>query len=422
MGDDMQEKSIKLQKNMHIIQLLGFIDKHGNYFISDETARNLIDLQKIEIEDEYKIDVANKYINLQSAALFDGRPLFFRVETEQNKDSQRATLFLQEEADEMGGLIAFTYLTPLAVFESTNTETFMCDLSEQFGIENGITDNETNISKLDSHIKTRNAKRRVIEAEAERLSRTAMIRINRMLSETVQKEFNEIKQTAKRFTRAGKPNYYQAQVQMVKHVTEQRGLQDSAELHPVMQVIEKLENRIDEFTQKTLADEMLTDTKPAEITHKTAKAVHSAASTRSPRRDTIINKLPAVERAAIMSSKFDFDKLLASIKGDKRQNNNPLKLSKDAPKKRERFNRVYKQKAPRVLQVIDSAEEIDDETVDAIAIGDITSETSTAREQIEQAVREGLKDHIYRREEKKATLTIAQTAQKNKEDEQNISK
>jgi hypothetical protein len=202
-------EKVLLQNDAHIFQMLGdFDDRHG-YGLPKDIAEALIKLPKKPIASEDEIDVGTNVAFLRSDVGID-----FCLED--------STLFLVERATEMGGLIAFTYLTPLTEI----TLDYFKNL-----------DVNVDLAPIKERIQARRIKRQTILAEHERLALGAMRRARKILTYQPLPDFDEAKSVGKRFIRKGKPDYNTSQLQLLAHIIDKGDL-----LHPVADIIGRWQN------------------------------------------------------------------------------------------------------------------------------------------------------------------------------------
>lgn len=166
-----------LKNDSHIFQMLGaFDDRHG-YRLPADLAEILIKMPKTLTVSRDEIDVGANIA-------------FFTADLGLEFCLENSTLFLVERAAEMGGVVAYTYLVPLA--EVT--------LDYFKGLDANI-----DLAPLKDRIKKRRAQHTAILAEHERLARGAV----KKLGAPDVEEY-------KRFIRRGKPDFCCAQLQYIE--------------------------------------------------------------------------------------------------------------------------------------------------------------------------------------------------------------
>ena len=163
----------------HVIQMLGNLDERRNYLLPKDIAEILIKLPKAPVVSPDEIDVGTNIA-------------FLKGELNTEFCIKDGTLYLVERATEMGGLLAYTYLTPLTEITLDYFKTLNPD---------------TDLTPLQTRIQNRRTQYMTVLAEHERLARAAM----RKLSPP---EVGE----AKRFIRPGKPDYRCSQLQYLEHI------------------------------------------------------------------------------------------------------------------------------------------------------------------------------------------------------------
>ena len=196
-------------------------DKHG-YALPKHLADILIKMPKKPVVSKDEIDVGVNVAFLRSDSGVD-----FCLEN--------STLFLVERASEMGGLIAFTYLTPLTEV----TYNYFKEL-----------DASVNIAPLKERIQQRRAKHQALLAEHERLAQDSMRRVRKTLTYQPLPEFEQLKATGKRFVRPGKSDYNTSQLQILEYVIEKGDL-----LHPARDLIKRWKTACDNKTSAMILSE-----------------------------------------------------------------------------------------------------------------------------------------------------------------------
>ena len=161
----------------HVLQMLGNLDDRRTYLLPKDIAEILIRMPKTPVVSENEIDVG-----INTAFLKSNCGIEFYLED--------STLSLVERAYEMGGLIAYTYLTPL-------TEITL-DYFENL-------DPQLDLTPLKERKRQRREKYNLVLAEHERLARAAMKRL-------APPDIGEFK----RFIRLGKPDFYCSQLQLLE--------------------------------------------------------------------------------------------------------------------------------------------------------------------------------------------------------------
>ena len=166
-------------KTAHKVQLLE---------VTPDVKRELLALDKIEIVDENKLPLGES-IKLESAKLFDGRPIKFL--------SDGKTMYLCNIAEEMGGMVEYTYLVPLEGTKTSNTTDY-----------------------LTVAVAEQTMRRKKQLEECERICRGVATRVKKQLEQQQIIEFERLKKDAKRFIREGQKGYQTAQVQMLSYILQ----------------------------------------------------------------------------------------------------------------------------------------------------------------------------------------------------------
>jgi len=224
---------VLLKNDTHIFQMLGdFDDRHG-YALPKEIAEILIKMPKKPIVSKDEIDVGPNVAFLKSDTGID-----FCLED--------STLFLVERAFEMGGLLAFTYLTPLTEI----TLDYFKNL-----------DANIDLTPLKERIQARRIKYQTILAEHERLAQGAMRRVRKILTYQPLPDFDSSKSVGKRFIRPGKPDYNTSQLQLLAHIIDKKDL-----LHPAADVISHWQTACNNKSSALILSEPASEFHTAQIT------------------------------------------------------------------------------------------------------------------------------------------------------------
>jgi hypothetical protein len=260
---------IILKNDAHILQMLGnFDDRHG-YALPKDIAEALIKMKKLPVVSKDEIDVGVGVAFLRSASGID-----FCLEG--------STLFLVERASEMGGLVDFTYLTPLV---EVNLDYFK-------NLEDNI-----DLEPLRKRVNERRAKRQALQAEHERLANGAMRRAQKILGFQPLPEFDKILSDGKRFVRHGKPDFNTSKLQMLEHIVEKTDT-----LHPVADVIRNWKTACGNKTSAMLLSEI-----PVEL--------HTPV---------IVGK---AKQSAPGKKTLDFKSIIAGLMKQDKQRKNPTRLA-----------------------------------------------------------------------------------------------
>lgn len=209
-----------------------FDDRHG-YGLPKDIAEVLIKMPKKPVASEDEIEVGTNVAFLRSDAGID-----FCLED--------STLFLVERATEMGGLLAFTYLTPLTEI----TLDYFKNLDANF-----------DLAPIKERIEARRIKRKTLLAEHERLALGSMRRAKKILTYQPVPDFEETKSAGKRFIRKGKPDYNTSQLQLLSHIIDKGDL-----LHPVSDIISRWKNTCNNKASALLLSETTTELHVPQIT------------------------------------------------------------------------------------------------------------------------------------------------------------
>jgi len=213
---------ILLKNDAHILQMLGNFDHGHSYALPKDIAEILIKMPKTPVVSKDEIDVGSNVAFLKSDSGID-----FCLED--------GTLFLVERATEMGGLVAYTYLTPLTEITLDYFKSI---------------DPNIDLTPIKDRIAARRTKQQKIMAEHERLARTAMNRAQKILNHQPIDQFDQSKSTAKRFIRPGKPDYNTSQLQLLAHTIDKNDL-----LHPATEIINRWKNACNNKTSAALLSE-----------------------------------------------------------------------------------------------------------------------------------------------------------------------
>jgi len=197
---------VLLKNEAHLFQMLGALDSTNGYGLPKDIAEILIKLPKKPVVSKDEIDVGTNV-----AFLASGCGIEFCL--------QGSVLSLVEKAEEMGGLVAFTYLTPLAEI----TEEYFANL-----------DANVDITPVRERVRQRRAQYTAMLAEHENLARGAMRRTHKILKIHPIPEFGEMLGVGKRFIRHGKPDFNSAQLQMLDFVIDKETLS-----HPVQATVNR---------------------------------------------------------------------------------------------------------------------------------------------------------------------------------------
>lgn len=247
-----------------MFQMLGAFDAKHGYSLPKDIADLLIKMPKKPIISKDEIDVGTNVAFLQGSHdtefCLDGNVLYF-----------------VERATEIGGLVAFTYLTPLT------------EITEEYfnNLDAGI-----DLTPLRERRQKRRAQYVSIMAECEHLARGANRRVQKTLRSQALPEYNELISTAKRFVRLGKPDYCTSQLQILSYIIDKNDL-----THPATEIINGWKTACNNKAAAQLVCETQTNLHKPEITER--------------KKDSDGNK----------GKKIDFKSLLAAM------------LKQDAPKK-----------------------------------------------------------------------------------------
>ena len=158
--------------------MLGAFDDRRSYALPKDLAEILIKMPKTPVVSEDEIDVGTNVA-------------FLKGELGTEFCLEDSILYLVERAEEMGGVLVHTYLTPLTEI----TLDYFKNL-----------DAHVDLTPLKERVRTRRAQYEKVLAEHERLARGAI----KKLAPPNVGEY-------KRFIRPGKPDFYSAQLQLLEH-------------------------------------------------------------------------------------------------------------------------------------------------------------------------------------------------------------
>jgi hypothetical protein len=171
-------------------QLMGTLNKDGEYILPASVADTLTKIKKVSSDDPNQI-VFTGYSSFESLPCYDKKA--FRYISKDGK------MFLCERCESMGGAEEETVLTELGDF-AAGTE-----LNPDF----------TEIAKIKEG---KSRQRRQQLAETERLAKRALNQINKILPEEIKTEFNKQCEEMKRFVRSGKPDFYASQMTIMQNL------------------------------------------------------------------------------------------------------------------------------------------------------------------------------------------------------------
>jgi len=211
-----------LKNDAHIFQMLGGFDDRHSYALPKDIAEVLIKMPKKPIVSKDEIDIGSNVAFLRSDTGID-----FCLEN--------STLFLVERASEMGGLVAFTYLTPLTEITLDYFKTL---------------DANVDLAPLKARIQARRTKHQTILAEHERLAQNTMRKVKKILTFQPLPEFEQLISTGKRFIRPGKPDFNTSQLQMLAHIIDKNDL-----LHPATDLIRRWQSACNNKTSAMVLSE-----------------------------------------------------------------------------------------------------------------------------------------------------------------------
>lgn len=224
---------VLLKNDSHIFQMLGNFDNKHGYTLPKDIAELLIKMPKKPVFSKDEIDVGLNVAFLESSCGTE-----FCLEG--------SILYFVEHATEIGGLVAFTYLTPLTEI----TTDYFKNL-----------DTELDLTPLKQRIGKRRAQYVSMLTEYERLARTANRRAQKTLAQQNLPEFDELMSTAKRYVRPGKPDYCTSQLQILAYVIDKNNLP-----HPSTEIINRWKTACNNKTSAALLAEAPADFHIPEIT------------------------------------------------------------------------------------------------------------------------------------------------------------
>ena len=276
-----------------------FDDRHG-YGLPKNIADILIKMPKKPIASKDEIDVGSDTAFLRSESGID-----FCLEN--------STLFLVEYASEMGGLVAFTYLTPLTEITNEYFKTL---------------DANADLTPLKERAQARRTKHQIILAEHERLAQGAMQRARRILTYKPIPEFEKFKSDGKRFIRPGKPDYNTSQLQILAHVIEKGDL-----LHPVADIISRWKTACNNKTSAQLLSELPSELHVPQIlnTKKSAAPSGKTLDFKSILAAMLKQDKPRKSPARLKASANAAEILGAETEVDKDFETEPVETTTDVP-------------------------------------------------------------------------------------------
>jgi len=226
-------RKIVLRNDAHIFQMLGNFDQGHGYALPKDIAELLIKMPKVPIVSEDEIDVG-----IDVAFLKSNCGTQFCLEN--------SILYLVERATEMGGLVAFTYLSPLVEITAEYFENLESD---------------QDLTPIKERVVKRRAQYATMLAEHERLARSANRRAQKTLNAHPIPEFDETVAIGKRFVRLGKPDYCTSQLQILAHVIDKNNL-----THPASEIIDRWKTACNNKTSAKLYSEPLSELHMPETT------------------------------------------------------------------------------------------------------------------------------------------------------------
>jgi hypothetical protein len=188
-----------------------FIHKFQLLEVTDEVKSELLGLEKVEILNPDRLPYGD-FKEYESTLLFNGRPLRFL--------SADKTLYFRDTVEEIGGMAEYAYLVPLDG-------------------ENGVL---RTTDWLATAIGVREKRRKKFLAEADRVCRGHVSRLQKLLDAETRERFEKIRHDAKRFIRVGQKGYEIALVQMLDAIG-------------AGQYIENLKIKIEKTARKILSNE-----------------------------------------------------------------------------------------------------------------------------------------------------------------------
>ena len=286
----------------HVTQLLGGVDDGGNYVLPADIARTLLALRKVETVNPDKIDIGNITM-FESVVKINGRPIKYALEEFNVIDNdgdllqKRAVLYLAENALEMGGVVAHTYMTPLAIFDGTDPPMFRFDLANQLNLDfdaafdpekdqwytwygKEISDDTEKHPELEQIklVKEKKAKQRKKQLEeAERGVARFVAQIIDFLRDKsdqstdcafVEDEIKQMEQQTKRYVRPGKADYNQARLQIVEQVISRNDMANKADLAEVQNRLSEANAKIEKLETKLVKKEAAEKARQNHINHR----------------------------------------------------------------------------------------------------------------------------------------------------------
>ena len=226
---------VVLKNDSHIFQMLGNFDERHGYALPKEIADILIKMPKKPVVSDDEVDVGINVAFLQSE---DGTKFCL----------EGSILYLVEHATEMGGIVAYTYLSPLA------------EITDEYfkNLDAGL-----DLTPIKERAQKRRAQYTSMLAEHERLARSACRRVQKTLDTHPLPEYSELLKTGKPFVRLGKPDYNTSQLQMLTYVIDKNDL-----THPAVEIINRWKTTCNNKTSAALISEPLTEFHMPELIHK----------------------------------------------------------------------------------------------------------------------------------------------------------
>jgi len=271
--------------------------------LPSDVSEVLAKMRKMPVVSENDLDVGLDSLMLES----EDKTFSFYL-----KDS---IMYLSEQAHEMGGLIAYTYLTPISQFDD--------DYVDNLG--------DVDLAHLSDRKKKKKEKQIRLMKEHERISKGAVRRAQKWLSDNksisvscalIDDECRELLAHAKYFIRRGKPDYYESQLQLMEFAVEKNNLETNSDIMPLMEILSKCYKKCEIKNQKELVDDFVGEViNPQFNPRKTASG---------------------------QNKKFDFRELLAAT--------NKPKLRIET---RKQFEKEYPVKSKEIMEIYTAEEEVE---------------------------------------------------------------
>jgi hypothetical protein len=230
-------KKVSLNDNKHLFQMLGAVDGDDGYVLPFDIAQILLKLPKKPVTSKDEINVGQNIAFLETTTEIEGDTIQFVLENN--------NLFLLERAHEIGGLVAFTYLIPLA------------EITAEYFTQIDAT---VDLSPLKARIQQRRVQYTQIIAQHERLARSAAARARKTLATDPIPAYDKTLKSAKRFARLGKPDFNASQLELLAAIIDKKNLQ-----HPASEIVKRWKDKCHKKTAAAITAETATLQTPTQL-------------------------------------------------------------------------------------------------------------------------------------------------------------